>query len=155
MKILEKGKYEQTGWAVELECTGEGNGLGGCKAKLLVEQGDIYSTKSEHYDGSTDYYKTFRCASCGVETDLKGTLKLPSGVHFPSKAEWLALQEFKKNTEEALKEIIDETIIKIEETAKSWHPADSVFDAVRIRKILEVSLRKAALVPGVGPWQKP
>jgi hypothetical protein len=60
MKVLKKGR-PQKGWAIEKECTGKGNGDGGCKAKLLVEEGDVYVTASSHYDGSTDYYFTFRC----------------------------------------------------------------------------------------------
>ncbi len=73
MKVLKKGR-PQKGWATEAICTGEGNGKGGCGAKLLVEKGDLYQTSRSDYLGdSTDYYVTFRCPECGVETDLKGT----------------------------------------------------------------------------------
>lgn len=69
MKILKKGR-EQRGWSKECKCTGKGNGGGGCGALLLVSEYDIYETRSSHYDGSTDYYKTFSCPQCGVETDI-------------------------------------------------------------------------------------
>ena len=75
MKIIKKGR-PQKGWAQEFECTGKGNGGGGCGAVLLVEEGDLYETSSSHYDGSTEYYTTFKCAACGVETDVK----VPSNV---------------------------------------------------------------------------
>lgn len=43
MKVLKPGR-EQTGWAREAECTGHGNGGGGCGALLLVERDDVYET---------------------------------------------------------------------------------------------------------------
>lgn len=70
MKILKPGR-EQRGWAKELECTGAGNGGGGCGALLLVEQDDVYRTSHTDYGGFRDVYNTFTCAACGVETDLK------------------------------------------------------------------------------------
>jgi hypothetical protein len=76
MKVLQPGR-EQKGWAKESRCTGKGNGGGGCKALLLVDEGDLYLTHSSHYDGSNETYITFRCVSCGVETDLED---VPSGV---------------------------------------------------------------------------
>jgi len=69
MRVIERGR-DQTGWAAEYVCTGAGNGEGGCSAKLLVEQGDLFQTTSGHYDGSTDYYVTFRCPQCRVLTDV-------------------------------------------------------------------------------------
>ena len=69
MKILKKGK-PQVGWAIEWFCTGSGNGNGGCRALLLVEQDDVFKTSSSHYDGGTETYCTFRCAECGVWTDI-------------------------------------------------------------------------------------
>lgn len=69
MKVIRPGR-EQKGWACELECTGAGNKGGGCGARLLVEQADVYQTHSGHYDGSTDHFNTFRCAACGVQTDI-------------------------------------------------------------------------------------
>lgn len=71
MKVLEKGR-PQKGWAKELLCTGQGNGGGGCGAKLLVEKDDLYQTSSSVYN-ETDYYVTFRCPECGVQTDTTET----------------------------------------------------------------------------------
>ena len=53
MKVLEKGR-PQVGWSMELACTGDGNYGGGCGAKLLVEQADVYETQSSSYDGSSE-----------------------------------------------------------------------------------------------------
>jgi hypothetical protein len=89
MKVIKKGR-PQKGWSVKVKCTGSGNGMGGCGAELLVEQGDLYQTVSEHYDGSTDYYITFECIECGVETDIKEGI-VPSSVRqkiAPSKSAW-------------------------------------------------------------------
>jgi hypothetical protein len=72
MKVLKKGR-PQKGWSKEFLCTGDGNGGGGCGAKLLVEQADLYQTSHSDYGGDTDYFVTFCCPSCGVETDAKGT----------------------------------------------------------------------------------
>ena len=68
MKVLKKGR-EQKGWSVEVTCTGEGNGLGGCGAKLLVEEADLYQTTRCCRD-EVDYFVTFRCIECRVETDI-------------------------------------------------------------------------------------
>ena len=75
MKVIEKGR-PQKGWAGEFKCTGKGNGMGGCGAKLLVEEGDLYHTHSSHYDGSNETYTTFRCPECSVQTDVQ----VPSSV---------------------------------------------------------------------------
>ncbi len=87
MKVLKKGR-PQKGWAKEFVCTGKGNGNGGCGAKLLVEEGDLYETSHSCYDGSTDYYVTFMCAECGVETDINEQY---TGSHrsLPTKSAWL------------------------------------------------------------------
>ncbi|MBI5654160.1 hypothetical protein HZC53_00680 [Candidatus Uhrbacteria bacterium] len=69
MRILEKGP----GWSVECVCTGKGNGGAGCGSKLLVEKGDLYQTSHSDYGGGTDYFVTFCCPVCGVETDAEGT----------------------------------------------------------------------------------
>lgn len=71
MKVLKKGSG-QKGYAKKCVCTGKGNGGGGCGAVLLVEEGDFYQTSRSYYDGSTDYFTTFRCPQCGVETDVEG-----------------------------------------------------------------------------------
>lgn len=79
MKVLKPGR-PQKGWSTKSKCTGAGNGNGGCGAELLVEEDDLFQTSSSHYDGSTDYYVTFKCPSCGVLTDIKnytGNKRLP------------------------------------------------------------------------------
>ena len=70
MKVLRTGRAQQ-GWAQERACTGHGNGGGGCGAVLLVEEGDVYLTKS-HAREETTTYLTFSCPECGVETDVEG-----------------------------------------------------------------------------------
>lgn len=69
MRVLKKGR-PQKGWSSEFSCTGKGNGGGGCGARLLVSQYDLYETRSTDYGGGTDYYTTFSCPECGVETDV-------------------------------------------------------------------------------------
>ena len=66
MKVLEKGP----GWSIKQLCTGAGNGNGGCNSKLLVEKDDIYLTFHTDYIGDTDYFYTFKCPECGIETDI-------------------------------------------------------------------------------------
>lgn len=66
MKILERGP----GWSITQLCTGKGNGDGGCQAKLLVEKEDVYLTSHTDLAGDTDYFYTFRCPICGIETDI-------------------------------------------------------------------------------------
>lgn len=68
MKVLKKGR-KQKGYSKERTCTGSGNGGGGCRAKLLVEEDDLYQTSSSCRD-ETEYYVTFRCPECYVETDI-------------------------------------------------------------------------------------
>lgn len=87
MKVVKPGRA-QKGWAREFECTGNGNKGGGCGATLLVEFADVYMTASGHYVGSTDYYRTFMCGTCGVETDIHERHWPPGQV--PTKSEWLA-----------------------------------------------------------------
>jgi len=76
MKVLKKGR-PQKGWAKKCACTGSGNGGGGCRAKLLVEEGDLYETSKSYIDGSTDCFVTFACPCCSVETDINN---VPSNV---------------------------------------------------------------------------
>lgn len=78
MQVIKKGR-PQKGWAKEFECTGKGNGGGGCKAVLLVEQADVFRTNSHHYDGSSESYATFRCSECGVWTDIPEPPFTPRG----------------------------------------------------------------------------
>ena len=75
MKVIKRGK-KQKGWAMEFECTGEGNGDGGCGATLLVEESDLYLTYRGYYDGSSDTYTTFTCSCCGVETDVEVPIRV-------------------------------------------------------------------------------
>lgn len=89
MKVLKKGR-EQKSWARTLNCTGHGNGNGGCKAKLLVEHSDIYKTHSYHYDGSNEVYLTFSCPICNVESDI------PKSVSVPNRDKILDEKEFFK-----------------------------------------------------------
>ncbi len=88
MKILKNGR-EQTGWSIESICTGKGNGDGGCGAKLLVEQKDLFETRGYHYD-ETDYFTTFTCPCCGIHTDLPESLvprKIREGLRYVTQAE--------------------------------------------------------------------
>lgn len=66
MKVLEIGE----GWSIKQICTGRGNGNGGCNSKLLVEKNDIYLTSHTDLSGDTDYFYTFRCPVCKIETDI-------------------------------------------------------------------------------------
>jgi hypothetical protein len=86
MRVLKPGR-QQRGWSKEFECTGKGNGGGGCGAVLLVEQGDLYKTYS-HALYETDTHVTFCCAACGVETDVD---RAYTGSHrsLPDKSDWL------------------------------------------------------------------
>lgn len=68
MQVIKKGR-PQKGWAKKFECTGRGNGNGGCEAILLVEQDDVFRTQSHALNETTDY-ATFRCVECGVWTDI-------------------------------------------------------------------------------------
>lgn len=81
MKIIKPGR-PQEGYAIEQTCTGRGNGGGGCSAVLLVEAADLYVTQS-HCSDETDSFVTFKCAACGVLTD----------VDKPSSAAWAAAQK--------------------------------------------------------------
>jgi DNA-directed RNA polymerase subunit RPC12/RpoP len=88
MHVIEKGR-PQKGWAKEVICTGKGNGDGGCNAKLLVEEADVYITCSSARDEDT-YYTTIRCPECGVETDIKD---VPGKVESkaPDKSKWFKM----------------------------------------------------------------
>ena len=68
MKVLQEGN--PNGWEIEQECTGKGNGDGGCKARLLVSGNDIFVTAHTDFSGDTDYYYTFKCPCCGAWTDI-------------------------------------------------------------------------------------
>ena len=68
MKVLQEGN--PNGWEIEQVCTGSGNGDGGCKARLLVAEDDIFVTTRTYYNSETEYFYTFECPCCGVKTDI-------------------------------------------------------------------------------------
>lgn len=78
MKVLKKGR-KQKGWSVEVDCTGSGNGGGGCGARLLVEQPDLFRTTRSIRD-ETEHFVTFKCCECGVLTDLGSQARPPHNV---------------------------------------------------------------------------
>ncbi|MBI4434955.1 hypothetical protein HY635_04065 [Candidatus Uhrbacteria bacterium] len=86
MKVIKKGR-PQKGWTKELKCTGEGNGDGGCGAKLLVEEGDLFRTES-HALNETDYYITFRCPNCNALTDIDDRVGNISAHELPHYSAW-------------------------------------------------------------------
>ena len=70
MKVITPGR-PQVGWSIETNCSGKGNGGGGCNARLLVEQPDLYRTSRQSYgDSHPEYFSTFQCPECSVETDI-------------------------------------------------------------------------------------
>jgi hypothetical protein len=85
MKIIKPGR-EQKGWAKQFECTGEGNGDGGCGAILLIEESDLFQTHTNSRD-ETDYYTTFKCVSCEVLTDIPTPNHL-NNLDLPTKVAW-------------------------------------------------------------------
>ena len=68
MKVLQEGNPND--WEIEQVCTGSGNGDGGCKARLLVAEDDIFVTTRTYYNSETEYFYTFECPCCGVKTDI-------------------------------------------------------------------------------------
>lgn len=68
MKVLQEGN--PNGWEIEQDCTGKGNGDGGCGARLLVAEDDIFVTSHTDYGGDTEYFYTFKCPCCEVLTDI-------------------------------------------------------------------------------------
>ena len=85
MKVIEPGRPQQ-GWAKEYRCTGQGNGDGGCKALLLVEEGDLFYTYRSFMGRDEEWYTTFECPECGVWTDIKGAPFRPQNL--PSHKKW-------------------------------------------------------------------
>lgn len=83
MKVLEKGR-EIKGWTAKYTCTGKGNGGYGCRAKLLIEEGDLYHTHNYDYGGGQEIYITFKCPECSVETDISRS-GIPSRVRIKEK----------------------------------------------------------------------
>ena len=84
MKVLEHGN--PNGWGIEKRCTGEGNGGGGCNAKLLVSKDDIFITTCNIRD-ETDYYYTFKCPECGTLTDIPNK-EIPVSVALAAKEKY-------------------------------------------------------------------
>lgn len=81
MKVLEKG--QKPVWSKEVMCTGYGNGGGGCGAKLLVDNTDLYHTyNSDMYGDVYATHITFRCPECDVQTDIK--VRLPRWIKLPN-----------------------------------------------------------------------
>lgn len=70
MKVTKHGR-KQTGWSKTFKCSGAGNGHGGCGAKLLVEQGDLFKTYRNAMGRDSQTFYTFRCSECGVLTDIE------------------------------------------------------------------------------------
>ena len=64
MKILQKGYLDH--WEIERVCTA----YGGCGARLLVDEEDIYIKYGPDYMGADDYLYTFRCPWCGTENNI-------------------------------------------------------------------------------------
>ena len=93
MEVIKPGNGQKE-WSEEFTCTGKGNGGGGCGALLRVVQSDLFITASGHYDGSTDYYTTFKCSECSVLTDI--TTKHKFNRALPNKRAWEALQKQKE-----------------------------------------------------------
>ena len=86
MKVIKEGNGQKE-WTTKATCTGKGNGGGGCGAKLLVAKSDLYRTYS-HARDETETYVTFKCVSCGVETDIQN---VPYNISqdLPDKKKWL------------------------------------------------------------------
>ncbi len=82
MKVIKPGR-KQEGWAELHICYGIGNGGFGCNSEILVEIGDLFQTIKHCYDGSSEYFITFKCGYCGVLNDIKNA---------PVIARWLLKQ---------------------------------------------------------------
>lgn len=67
MKVVKKGK----GWSKQQECTGVGNGDGGCGSTLEFEPRDIFLTERTFMGRDYESYFTIECPECGALTDLK------------------------------------------------------------------------------------
>ena len=68
MKILEPGEPTKRPWSRVIVCTGRGNGFGGCGAKLLIEEGDLFFTTLS--DETATQCDTICCHQCSRLTDL-------------------------------------------------------------------------------------
>lgn len=90
MKVIHTGDLHT--WVAEAECSGRGNGGGGCWARLLVEAQDVFGTCVQNH-GETRHFISFRCCLCGTHTDLPRTQYPPATVEVPPLAEWLRRQK--------------------------------------------------------------
>lgn len=87
MKTLEKGR-DQIGWSIEEICSGRGHGSGGCGAKLLVEQPDLFKATYRTFE-ETENAVSFRCSECGVLTALKEQVPLHVYQELPYRHVWV------------------------------------------------------------------
>lgn len=92
MKVIKEGRKQQ-GFSLEKECTGKGNGGGGCGAVLLVEGPDFFHTYSSCMGRDEEWYITFKCPSCGVLTDVDRKEVPFTPRSLPSKREWESQNE--------------------------------------------------------------
>lgn len=98
MDILTPGK-EPKKWVLEVVCSGWGHSAEGCGAVLRVHQEDLYQTDSPSNGLFVDFdtYITFRCCSCGVETDLTDNDKPCDWPNLPTRDAWLKNRKRSKN----------------------------------------------------------
>jgi rRNA maturation protein Nop10 len=70
MIVLKKGKAD--GWEIKQKCSGRGNGGAGCKARLLINENDVFRTyiRDEDTPGFPYDFYTFECPICGTKTDI-------------------------------------------------------------------------------------
>ena len=83
MKVLVKGR-PQNGWSSERTCAGKGAHGGGCGAKLLVEEIDLYRTYSQALHEMVEHI-SFTCVECGVETNITDGVPSEVYVRLPDK----------------------------------------------------------------------
>jgi len=69
MKVLRRGSGAKS-WSRKATCSGKGNGGGGCRARLLVEKGDLFQTYRSCMGREEDWYVTFQCPECKVLTNI-------------------------------------------------------------------------------------
>lgn len=66
MKVLKKGVT----WTAEIDCSGKGMGETGCKARLEINEKDIFMVYGGGYCESIPYHG-IKCPECGVTTCLE------------------------------------------------------------------------------------
>jgi hypothetical protein len=71
VEVIKPGKFG-TVWAMEVVCTGHGNGNSGCEAVLLVNREDLRYYPGVPGDswGSRDPAVCFKCPICSSITDV-------------------------------------------------------------------------------------